>query len=195
MNWKEAQAYELDWWLNAVDQHNWEMSKADLVAGFLRVSEGRLNKDVIDIGSGPFSILQRLPVHSGTALDPLNFGPLEDGYQRLGIRRLIKQAEDLSPEDGHWDEAWIYNCLQHVESPQKVLTAARAVADLIRIFEWIQVDPYEGHLHKLTPDLLRDGFQNWRLHLEYSGKINSSGLCGDFFVGIWGKENLSDGVI
>ncbi len=195
MDWTEAQVYERNWWLTEVDQHDWEQSKSSLVAGFIRVSHGRPNQRVIDIGSGPFSILQRVPVGAGTALDPLDFGPLEEGYRRAGIRRLIKRAEDLSEDDGHWDEAWIYNCLQHVESPERVLNAARKVADLIRIFEWINFEPYLGHLHKLTPERLQDGFQDWHSHLECVGTLNSSGLCGDFFVGIWEKQQLSEWVI
>lgn len=195
MDWNEAQEYERDWWLTAIDEHVWEQSKSDLVAGFIRLGSGRPTSTVIDIGSGPFSILQRVPVRSGTALDPLNFGPLEAGYLNHGIQRLIKRAEDLSSEDGHWDEAWIYNCLQHVDSPEKVLGSAQEVADLVRLFEWINVEPYQGHLHKITPELLHDSFQNWHAHLECTGKLNSSGLCGEFFVGIWEKETLSEGVI
>ena len=195
MNWAEAQVFERNWWLVAVDQHDWEQAKADLVTGFLRVGNGRPNDHVIDIGAGPFSILQRVPALSGTALDPLDFGSLEEGYRRRGIRRLIKRAEDLTVGDGHWDEAWIYNCLQHVEDPEQVLSASRAVADRVRIFEWININPYPGHLHKLTVERLRRGFLTWNVHLESSGRLNSSGLCGDFFVGIWERGQLSNGVI
>jgi hypothetical protein len=195
LNWVEAQKYERNWWLTSSDQHAWEQSKADLVAGFIRIDQGSPNHSIIDIGSGPFSILQRVSVKSGTALDPIDFGPLEAGYHRCGIRRLIKRAEDLSEADGHWDEAWIYNCLQHVENPEAVLDATRVVADLVRIFEWVNLEPYPGHLHKLTPERLRNGFQTWKAHLECTGKLNSSGLCGEFFVGIWEKDRLSGNVI
>lgn len=195
MGWNQAQVYERNWWINATDQHTWERAKGDLVAGFIRVNNGRPVHTIIDIGSGPFSILQRVLVRSGTALDPLDFGTLEEGYWSSGIRRLIKRAEDLTLEDGHWDEAWIYNCLQHVEDPEQVLDAAREVADLVRIFEWINIEPYPGHLHKLTSERLQSGFQGWNTHLECVGKLNSSGLCGEFFVGIWEKDRLSAGVI
>ncbi len=195
MNWTEAQIYERNWWLTEINQHDWEQAKSDLVAGFIRVSEGRPNHRVIDIGSGPFSLLQRIPVKSGTALDPLDFGHLEEGYQHVGIHRIIKRAEDLSKNDGHWDEAWIYNCLQHVESPERVLNAAKEVADLVRIFEWVNIQPYLGHLHQITAEQIRSAFRDWRTHLECVGALNSSGLCGDFFVGIWEKDRLSGEVI
>ena len=49
------------------------------------------------------------------------------------------------------------------------------VASIVRIFEWINLDPYEGHLHKLTPELLRGPFMKegsgWSFVYETTGRF------------------------
>lgn len=194
-DWRQAQEYERNWWFSSTQQHPTEQAKSRVVAGLICVANGRPNHAVIDIGAGPFSLLQRLPVKTGTALDPIDYGPLEAGYRRLGIRRLIKKAEDLTPEDGVWDEAWIYNCLQHVEDPGQVLKAVGTIANLVRLFEWINMPPCQGHLHELHSEAIREAFTGWQIHAEFEGRLNSSGLYGRFFVGIWEKTGLSDSVL
>lgn len=188
--WQEAQTFERSWWLSARDQHQTEIEKSFYVAQLLRISEGRPKASVIDIGCGPLSLLLRVPVAKGAALDPLNFADLEESYADAGLRRIWKTGEELSPEDGHFDEAWIYNCLQHVIDPLLVLKNAMQVADLVRIFEWVFIKPYLGHPHELTPQMLQSPFEaeGWRVLLGGTNYIDMPGLNGNYFVGIFSKR-------
>jgi SAM-dependent methyltransferase len=177
-NWEEAQKYERNWWVFYTGNYPDEIRKNNIKARFMMVDRGLPGKSVLDIGCGPLSLLQRIKVGTGTALDPCHYGDLEKEYEKNGIRRLYKKGEDLSETDGTFDEAWIYNCLQHVLNPTQILENAMKVSSIVRIFEWIHIDPYEGHLHKLTPELLRGPFMK-----EGSGWSVLYETTGNFFIG------------
>lgn len=178
IEWQNAQKYERNWWVYYTGNHPYEIHKNNIEARFMMVDHGLPGKSVLDIGCGPLSLLQRIKVGTATALDPCHYGDLEKVYEKNGIRRLYKRGEDLSEADGTFDEAWIYNCLQHVLNPTQILENAMKVASIVRIFEWIHIDPYEGHLHKLTPELLRGPFMK-----EGSGWSVLYETTGNFFVG------------
>ena len=188
--WREAQSFERNWWMNARGQHPHEVNKGDIVASMLFISKGAPTKSVIDIGCGPLSLLQRIPVKSGTALDPIHYGDLEDEYEKKGIRRIIKCGEDLNPSDGMYDEAWIYNCLQHVKDPVKIIENALTVAETVRIFEWTHIKPYTGHLHELTPELILEPFKNanWHTLMSARGHLAYNDFDGNYFIGIFTKS-------
>lgn len=187
--WKSAQAWERNWWMNARDQHPSEIVKGDVVGNMMFLHKGAPTKTVIDIGCGPLSLLQRVPVKSGAALDPIHYGDLEDEYAKKGIRRIVKCGEDLNPSDGMYDEAWIYNCLQHVKDPVRIIENALTVADKVRIFEWTYIKPYTGHLHELTPALLTEPFKKagWHTLASTTGFLAHSDLDGNYFMGIFSK--------
>jgi hypothetical protein len=64
------------------------------------------------------------------------------------------------------------------------------VAPIVRIFEWINIPPYEGHLHMLTQDLLEGPFitDGWTTLQKSVGHLNHSGLDGDYYFGIFRKQ-------
>lgn len=188
--WASAQKWERSWWLTARHMHAIEQAKNGTVAKLLLIDGGTPYRTVIDIGCGPLSLLLRVPTARGSvALDPLVFDDLEAAYEARGVRRLVKCGEDLTPADGHWDEAWIYNCLQHVKSPDAVLRAAMAVADTVRIFEWTHLPPYEGHLWELTPELLATPFARggWSVLQSATGWLDHDGLNGTYFAAIFSR--------
>ena len=189
--WMEAQAWERNWWMRYRGSHPIEIDKNIFVSKMMFLHDGVPGKSVIDIGCGPLSLLQRLPVKSGVALDPIHYGDLEDVYAQKGIKRIIKCGEDINAaEDGTYDEAWIYNCLQHVKDPQRIIENALEVAETVRIFEWIHIRPYTGHLHELTPELLEGPFKRkgWHTLMKTTGFLNHSGLNGQYFMGIFCKS-------
>jgi SAM-dependent methyltransferase len=188
--WRKAQIFEKSWWLCARNQHATELEKGGIVARLMMVDSGVPTKTVLDIGCGPFSLLQTVPSKSATCLDPIHYEDLEQQYVDKGIRRLYKCGEDLTVEDGTFDEVWIYNCLQHVKNPTSILNNAISVGKTIRIFEWIHIPPYEGHLYELTPQLLKRPFNQQGLTtvIETQGFLNSSGLNGQYFMGIYSKD-------
>ena len=82
------------------------------------------SRRILDVGSGPFSLLLRTKPWGGhVALDPLTFiEEAEHVYREHGIDRWFMAAEDLANIDNPpFDEVWIYNCLQHTKSPQIIL--------------------------------------------------------------------------
>jgi hypothetical protein len=188
--WAEAQIWEKNWWIRARDQHAAEITKNNFVSKMMFLHDGVPDKTVIDIGCGPLSLLLRLPVKQGTALDPLYFDDLEAAYEKKGITRLVKCGEDLNSSDGHFDEAWIYNCLQHVKNPTKIIENAIAVSDTVRIFEWTYIKPYTGHLHELTPESLSAPFSRagWHKLMSTTGYLSHSGLNGNYFMAIYTRR-------
>jgi SAM-dependent methyltransferase len=171
--WSEAQKWELAWWQNNPQMHAAEIAKSQFIAGLLGIHNMR-GKRVLDVGCGPLSLLLRVPTRGSVALDPLDFGPgLEARYKAAGIERAICKGEEYKGTD--FDEAWIYNCLQHTEDPAKVVAMAANAAKRVRVFEWINIPPYQGHLHMITITLVSAA-------LRASGKspiMESTGTLAD----------------
>ena len=195
IEWQNAQKYERNWWVYYTGNHPAEINKNNIEARFMMVDHGLPGKSVLDIGCGPLSLLQRIKVGTATALDPCHYGELEKEYEKNGIRRLYKRGEDLSEADGTFDEAWIYNCLQHVLDPTQILENAMKVASIVRIFEWINLKTYEGHLHKLTPELLRAPFMKegsgWSSVYETTGRyFLDHTMQEQYYVAIFKRSKL-----
>lgn len=112
------------------------------------------NKRIIDIGGGPVSMmLKGIDLKEGLVCDPLIYPEwTKVRYLEKNIKVKHLRGEDVS-EVG-WDEAWMYNCLQHTDDPQKVINNALKSAKIFRIFEWIDIPPHEGHPQMLTREFL-----------------------------------------
>jgi hypothetical protein len=114
---------------------------------------------VIDIGGGPASMLLKCRRINGEILghvwDPLPYPTWTRArYQAHGIAVARHRGEELTISDA-WDEAWIYNCLQHTDDPALVVRNALRAAPVLRIAEWIDIPPHDGHPHMLTAALLQ----------------------------------------
>ena len=103
-------------------------------------------------------------------------------YEACGIALVTCSFEDMGPyASPRFDEAWIYNVLQHVNDPALVITNARAVAHKIRVFDWIEVDPYPGHPHRLEKKQLDD----WLGAPGFVAQINENGAVGRAYYGVF----------
>jgi len=162
--WEKAQRWERDWWDGCINTHG-EEEKQLLYAdrmGLTAFHDGKspYNFDlggalVLDIGGGPCSLLLKCRNVNGMVIDPLSFPSwILARYEAAGVEFVQMAAEDLDAED--FDEAWIYNVLQHVRSPEAVIANARNAARFIRIFEWIDTPTNEGHPHSLTETWLNE---------------------------------------
>lgn len=140
--------------------------------------EGR---SVIDIGGGPVSLLLK-SVNRGRSVvvDP---GLWPDWvlrrYEQCGIEFWFMEGESESMTGYSFDEAWIYNVLQHVVDPALVISRAREIANVVRIFEWIDVDPYPGHPHRLERELL----DLWLGGTGFTCNLNENGAVGRVYYG------------
>jgi hypothetical protein len=113
-----------------------------------------LGQQIIDIGGGPVSLLLKcVNFHHAVVADPGEWPEwVRARYAAHGVDLWLARGEDLT--GGPFDEAWIYNVLQHTHDPERVVANARKLARLVRIFEWIEVDPYPGHAHRLEQEAL-----------------------------------------
>jgi hypothetical protein len=147
-------------------------------------------KSVLDIGGGPVSLLLKC-VNRGVCwvVDPGDYPVwVSERYEFTGIGYDCNAGEALMddaliPQRTGWDEAWIYNVLQHVDDPELVLANARKAATLIRIFEWLDVPAYEGHPHELKADDLVSWLGWGSLKVDMVDHVDEYGAVGFAFFG------------
>ena len=116
-------------------------------------------KSIIDIGGGPTSMLLKTINlgHRATVIDPLRYPKWTyERYVAKGILALDIRGEDLMIKhfSRGYDEAWIYNCLQHTDDPELIIQNALSAANKLRIFEWVNIPPHDGHPIELTKEKL-----------------------------------------
>jgi ubiquinone/menaquinone biosynthesis C-methylase UbiE len=116
--WKQAQQKEMESWLETDMTYdylmkNWEERKED----FRPIVE-RLNPEssIIDIGSGPVSVLHSFPSYRKMiAIDPLN-DKYSSKYKRLpSIEYISSKAEKLDFQDNSFDAVVCVNALDHMD--------------------------------------------------------------------------------
>lgn len=114
-------------------------------------------KSVIDFGGGPVSMLLKcVNARVRTVIDPCPYPEwVRARYEAAGIALVRIRGEDVTPKN--FDEAWIYNVLQHTDDPEMVVMNARAAAKTLRIFEWVDIGVDDKHPHTLT----RKDLENW----------------------------------
>ncbi len=164
MSWDKATEWESKWWGNCVNTLG-EQEKQLVYAqrmGLKFFHDGKspynidlTGKQIIDIGSGPTSLLLKGVGFTGAiAVDPISFPVwVYARYEAAGISTWTMPAECL-PTDIEVDEAWIYNVLQHTKDPERIIKNAQRSAKIIRIFEWIDTPTNVGHIHTLTEENL-----------------------------------------
>jgi len=193
-NWKKAQNWELDWWGNCTNTFGEEYKQFAYARcmGLKTFHNGKSpfnidlnNASILDIGGGATSLLLKcVNHHHSKVVDPLK---LPDWvimrYQNAGIDFLNVTGESFN--GAGFDEAWIYNCLQHTQNPELIIENAKQAANLIRIFEWIDTPTNEGHPHSLT----KENLDTW---LDGYGKVdlvNENTAVGKAYYGIFPKKS------
>jgi len=188
--WEEATRWERDWHgdcVNSLGEEYKQMAYARRM-GLKAFHNGKspFNFDlkgvyVIDIGGGPYSLLLKCE-NKGVCVvaDPCDYPEwVYDRYYAAALRMMKIKGEDLNTEP--FDEVWIYNCLQHTEDPEKIIKNARKIAKIIRIFEWIDTEVADGHLHNLTEEKLN----GWLGGTGKTEDINENTARGTAFFGIF----------
>ena len=129
------------------------------------------NISVLDIGGGPSSMLLKCKgLTHGKVVDPIDYPQwTKDRYGMMNILVDVKTGEEVT--DLHYDEVWIYNCMQHAIDPQQIINNARRAAKRLRIFEWVDIPAHDGHPHELTEESLNHwiGGTGSIIHLGESG--------------------------
>jgi glycosyltransferase involved in cell wall biosynthesis len=140
-------------------------------------------KSILDIGGGPTSMLLKTTnLKKGKVIDPIEYPKWTiERYNSKNIDVVVDIAENANEEG--WDEVWIYNCLQHVIDPQKIIENAKKSAKVLRIFEWINIPPHDGHPHCLTKENL-DAWIGGSGNTTQLAESNCYGECyyGEFLL-------------
>jgi hypothetical protein len=143
-------------------------------------------KKILDVGGGPVSLmLKALDLKKGSmVIDPIQYPDWCIGrYAMKGIRYVADYGENIQKhvQRGEFDEVWMYNCLQHVTDPSIIIDACKYAGPVLRIFEWINIPPHEGHPQMLTADKL-DGWigQNGHTINVYENKCVGRAYYGTF---------------
>jgi hypothetical protein len=164
--WRVESKWESDWWGNCVNTYREEgLQFAYARRMGLTVSQDSQNRpsfdmqerSVIDFGGGPVSMLLKTRnAKKLCVVDPCDFPTwVRERYRAAGILYLHTHAEYLTDVE-RFNEAWIYNVLQHTMDPKLIIDNAKKAARTIRIFEWIDAGIAPGHPHELHEQELND---------------------------------------
>jgi 2-polyprenyl-3-methyl-5-hydroxy-6-metoxy-1,4-benzoquinol methylase len=195
--WQKAQDWEQAWHDNCINSFH-EEEKQMVYAekmGLIKVSTAKSphnynleNKKILDIGGGGYSLLLKcLNIGEGSIVsDPLmSKHPdwVRQRYLSLGVIPAAFKGEDLVDNlNGFiFDEVWLYNVLEHVENPEKIISNAKKLGKVIRIFEWLDTRINVGHIHSLEEVSLN----NW---LDGYGKVENiarGGANGKCYYGLF----------
>jgi hypothetical protein len=142
-------------------------------------------RSIIDIGGGPCSLLLKCQnLGEAIVVDPAPFPPwVKARYKEHGVKLVRKEAENIGvtgPAE-RYDEAWIYNVLQHVRDPEQVVQRAMMSAKLVRIFEWVGIAAYDGHPNELEPEKLDE----WLGSSGFVTHVNEAGAVGQAYYGVF----------
>lgn len=189
----EHQKFEADWWglcSNTYFEEQKQLVYAKYM-GLLLENRGYSGPvfdahgaAIIDIGGGPVSmLLKTVNREPSVVIDPCPYPEwVTQRYREAGIYQDLREAENWDGwklRQRPYDEAWIYNVLQHVEDPEAVVRTAMH-ARVVRIFEWVYTPPTLGHPHTLIPEQLDE----WLGHRGVVGEVNELGASGTAYWNI-----------
>lgn len=187
--WDDHQDFEAGWWGNCVNTFGEETKQLTYAQrmGLVHVNQDghwpvydMQGKSVLDLGGGPASMLLKcVNLGRATVVDPCAYPEwIDQRYTVAGVEYQRGAAEDYILDEVY-DECWIYNVLQHVQDPQKIIANARNAGMVVRIFEWIDLPPHIGHPHELKADSLSE----WLGGYGTVEQMNENGCVGRAFYG------------
>lgn len=160
--WESHNEWERQWWGDCKDTFD-EQLKQETYAELMKLTQFAVHRhgfnlrgmSILDIGGGPVSLLLRCyNYRRAMIVDPCSFPQwVTDRYKIARIEYLKERAERATfPEK--FDEAWLYNCLQHVQNPAKIIEMAKRSAKKIRVAEFLEIGVHPGHPQNLTKGTL-----------------------------------------
>lgn len=178
MSHLNEQEFERAFWGDCTNTYD-EEQKQYVYAQFMGLDQKGYGFDlagrsVVDIGGGPVSLLLKCRnLGSCTVVDPLEYPSWTQArYSIKGISVNVVCGESFKGRG--YDEAWIYNCLQHTDDPKLIIQNAKEAASVLRIFEWIDIPPHPGHPHQLT----KASLDEWIGSEGKTVRLNTNGCYG-----------------
>lgn len=196
MSWSEDQEWERQWWGDCTNTFAEEAKQITYAhrMGLVNCPDishwpiyDLANKSIIDIGGGPTSMLLKcVNSERSVVADPCRYPRwVQDRYKIKGIDVVQMPGESLLDlfEEDEFDEAWMYNVLQHTIDPERIIKNAKIIAKTVRIFEWVDIPPCKGHPSELKAAFLSE----W---LGIKGTVecpNENGCNSNAFYGVFNK--------
>ena len=136
---------------------------------------------VCEIGPADFPALGYINHAKGSfIIEPM---PSEH-LKRFGIPVVTDMAEDAEYQV---DEVWLFNVLQHVIDPYKIVERAKAQANVIRFFEPINYGIDDCHPWNLTMEMFKGWFGDCVFHYP-GGQQVTNFHTHECAYGVWRKK-------
>lgn len=139
-------------------------------------------KNIVEIGPADFPALGYL-TNRGEGCMIIEPMPSEH-LKRFSVPINTGMAEDVDYEA---DEVWLFNILQHVVDPYKIVERARSQAGVIRFFEPINYGIDECHPWNLTMNMFKEWFGDCVKHYPAGQKVQNFHTW-ECAYGIWRAE-------
>ena len=174
LRWNVAQKKEKKFWERWFKEHR-NADDASWLNTVLKYFELKENEDfgdrvLVDIGSGPVGILTKLKSKERIAIDPL---PIESIDKT--VKRIKTPAEEIPLPEETADCVFIYNVLQHVISPVKVLEESARIlkrGGTLYLLEQLNVPTDMAHPYSLKLAMFEKWIANNYFHIVKKAKEN-----------------------
>ena len=161
--WKDSQRLEAGFWGTCANTYGEETKQLLYMSrmGFKTSHDGKSpfsydggGLSYLDIGGGPVSVLLKFRnARRRVVADPCPYPFwIYERYAKEGIECMVTPGEIAGLPSV--DVALIYNVLQHVSDPQKIIENALRSSKTLHMFEWVDMPPHAGHPHCLTQEKL-----------------------------------------
>lgn len=165
-DWQEVNKWESHWWGDCTNTFIEEVKQMQIIKYMslkadvkdAKVGIDIQGKNICDLGGGVVSLLLKC-INRGNycvVVDPiLEKAPIwvKERYKASDLFYSESMAE-LAEFDKKFDEVWLYNVLQHVQNPLEVLDTVKRLGNAVRIFEWLNTPPHDGHPHTITKEMI-----------------------------------------
>lgn len=196
--WQDAQNWELDWHGNSVNSLGEELKQLVYAEKMgLKLSPTNKTpysfdlqgKSVLDLGSGPYSLLLKCRnLGPSYVIDPLmgKFPDwIKDRYLVHGLSTVSLPAEEVRDLDLDFDETWFYNVLEHTYDPERIVKNAMKLGKIVRCFEWLDTRSNIGHPQTLT----EENMNKWFGQEGKVGTVSRNGAVGKCYYGVFKGDN------
>lgn len=144
--WKQAQEGEKQFHVKeSVDSslENYKLAYSYYFK-YLGIDPNLDGKSIIEIGPGRISSLLFCTNYSKSyVLEPTDYEGIDHLYQNPDLVIVKERAEVF--EYPQVDEVWMFNLLQHVQSPDQIIENSKRAAKTIRFFEPIDLPTNNEH--------------------------------------------------
>lgn len=165
--WKNAQRHERVWH----DRHpqSWEQWQIYYQGYFnhLDIDRDCKGKIIVEIGPSDIPALSFCTNVKGIIIEPLPSQRLLHTAKERGLIVFKVRGEDF--DFPQVDEVWMFNVLQHVIDPDRIINKAKEASGCVRFFEPIDFGTDRMHLHNFTMDYFKQFFQDVRRYERHEG--------------------------